>query len=63
MMTRKDYIAIGKALRDTSLHLHESKIYAVAQRVADVFASDNPLFDRARFLRFIETGKEGQEKT
>ncbi|MGH8747044.1 MAG: hypothetical protein ACREUK_11205 [Burkholderiales bacterium] len=59
-MTRKDYVAIAAALRDTlfincagaeylagAKAAHTSACY----RVADVMATDNPRFDRARFLK------------
>lgn len=61
-MTKKDYLAIAKVL-----HQHRMIGYVVqdsdegpyiAEEIADVFAADNPLFDRARFLRFVETGKD-----
>jgi hypothetical protein len=60
-MTKKDYRAIGHAIRCfteahsqpvPSLWLDFSKV------LAGVFERDNPKFDRARFLRFVETGKD-----
>jgi hypothetical protein len=75
-MTKKDYVAIGKALRlaagftfpQTAHDLATNYtqlgqgfimgIRAVSEKLSDVFERDNPLFDRARFLRFVETGKD-----
>lgn len=61
-MTKKDYKAIGQALHLQSLRVTTretspaSMVRDVAQAIATVFAADNPRFDRARFLRFVETG-------
>ena len=58
-MTRKDYVLIAAALRDTLLINCPSAEYlagataardSAAQRVADSLARDNARFDRARFL-------------
>jgi len=70
-MTRRDYRAIGKALRAAGAYLAfnpdslspeaEKRRWAVqyvAPYIADVFEQDNPRFDRERFIRFIETGKD-----
>jgi len=60
-MTKKDYVAIGRALRQTR---EEGGIGSIALRnvsanIADAFAVDNPdRFDRQRFLRFVETGRD-----
>lgn len=54
-MTKKDYHAIGEALRlagDT---------VRTAPLIADVFEKDSPRFDRERFLRFVATGKDTRE--
>ena len=59
-MTRKDYILIAAALRDTLLidcptsdYLNGARAaYASAvARVADALGRDNPRFDRERFLK------------
>jgi hypothetical protein len=59
-MTRKDYILIAAALRDTLLidcptyqYLAGAKAAHVsaAYRLADCLARDNPRFDRERFLK------------
>ena len=59
-MTRKDYVLIAAALRDTLLincpsaeYLAgaEAASYSAASRVADALSRENPRFDRARFLQ------------
>ena len=53
-MTRKDYVAIARALNEqVSFVTTENARYvlaAVMQHTADVFAADNPRFDRDRFM-------------
>jgi hypothetical protein len=60
-MTKKDYKAIGLVVRDRvlvdqSLSHGSHCVRRLAEKLADVFAADNPRFDRERFLRFVETG-------
>lgn len=64
VMTKKDYIAVAAAIRNQrermpanpqpgdvdALRVHWSTHYLIATSLADVFARDNPRFDRARFL-------------
>jgi hypothetical protein len=59
-MTRKDYEAIAAAIRSTVIDGEHGivtpdrelvAIAAVAGRIAAALASDNPAFDRARFLK------------
>lgn len=53
-MTRKDYELIAKAFREVGAEEHESTAWALkalANRLADGLVIDNPLFDRARFLK------------
>ncbi len=59
-MTRKDYVLIAAALRDTLLidcptesYLQGAKAAHVSAvtRLADSLARDNPRFDRERFLK------------
>ena len=62
-MTRKDYIAIGQAIRAAFLTSPRSEpvvsvVSKVTLGIADVFEKDNPRFDRARFLRFVEIGED-----
>jgi len=61
MMTKKNFEAVAKILRhntvDVSEHSTEHEIGRANQSelilsdLADYFASDNPNFDRARFLK------------
>lgn len=56
-MTKKHFIAIAKIIRE---QLDDARIYApasecdaiitTAKNLCNVFADDNPRFDRARFL-------------
>lgn len=68
-MTKKDYVAIGNAIHEAhDWWIREWQRYSpddkdapftyIVSKITDVFAADNPLFDRARFLRFVETGKD-----
>lgn len=60
-MTRKDYILIAAAIRETLLTDPKTGIvppdreaaatHRAALRVADALAADNPRFDRAQFLK------------
>ena len=45
-MSRKDYVAMAEVVRDGC----QSYAPYLADKLADVFASDNPRFDRGRFL-------------
>lgn len=52
-MTKKDYIVIAAAIRETRTVSDEQEHYVldrVAARIADKLQSDNPRFDRKRFL-------------
>jgi len=66
-MTKKNYRAIGKALRSVEFlepldsdtgEIVDECIRQIAFAIANVFEQDNPRFDRQRFLRFVETGKD-----
>lgn len=51
-MTKKDYIAIAKILKDAQ-ELSGGKgeaVIAIGQDLADLFKQDNSAFDRARFM-------------
>jgi hypothetical protein len=54
IMTKKDYIAIAAALKQTLRYCETDYQRRGVQRasltLADMLAADNPLFDRARFL-------------
>lgn len=53
--SKKDYVAIARILAATSMNANTGGEYdtlaQVAVQLADYFAEDNPLFDRARFLK------------
>lgn len=72
-MTRRDYVTIGKAVRaardeieagpevgqpDTFDEGGFSALTWVMRALTDALEADNPRFDRARFLRFVETGQD-----
>lgn len=51
-MTRKDYIAVAKILKDAQ-ELSGGKgeaVIAIGQDLADLFKQDNSAFNRARFM-------------
>jgi hypothetical protein len=59
-VTRKDYVLIAAALRDTALIDCRTPEYlagvkaahvSAASRLSDALARDNPRFDRERFLK------------
>jgi hypothetical protein len=54
-MTRKDYVAIAAAIKETGkYHEHDDAADALAflaRDLAATLAADNPRFDRARFLK------------
>ena len=58
-MTKKDYQAIARAFYQTGQEtLRESETWQILRRkIADVFAADNPRFNRARFMEACETGR------
>jgi hypothetical protein len=48
-MTKKHYEAIASIIE---YYAHDTTVYnALANRLADYFAQDNPKFDRQRFLK------------
>jgi len=57
-MTRKDYEATARVIRRNLERAHNYgaqvrevlAVQDIAQEMADIFASDNPRFDRAKFL-------------
>jgi hypothetical protein len=53
-MTRKDYVMIAEAIRDAKEGAKADPIkqtLLVADYIADGLATDNPKFDRDRFMR------------
>lgn len=62
-MTRKDYVAIAKAvsaslwntqlpdLHQEACDSHNAGVIVTARNIADVMQADNPRFDRSRFLK------------
>src|SRR3990172_5698448 len=54
MTSRKDYVAIAAIIQSEKAYQPEAAVLTaqgIAERIADHFASTNPLFDRARFLK------------
>lgn len=47
-MTKKDYIAVAAVMNSAMIGNADPE--RVARKLAEVFALDNPRFDRARFL-------------
>ncbi len=48
-MTRKDYVAIAQVLESVEPGKDSGVWLVLRERIADVFAGDNPRFDRERF--------------
>ena len=66
-MTRKDYILLAEALRDTMLIDCPTAEYvagakaafnSASTRIADALAGDNPRFDREHFLAVVRGEKD-----
>lgn len=65
-MTRKDYIAIAKALNSGYTYLDDNTVVHykasermlahIANEVADIMAKDNSNFNRDRFMHAVNTG-------
>lgn len=56
-MTRKDYVLIANALHaHKDIHAQKSRdcVHAIAMDLANVLTTDNPNFDRERFLAACE---------
>lgn len=49
-MTRKDFVLIAKVISSLDEIVDEYALEAIAEVFADSLASQNPNFDRARFL-------------
>jgi len=60
-MTKKDYVAIGDALRSVDCgeepYATETRA-AFAEAIARVFQKDNPAFDILRFLNYVNGTKK-----
>ena len=54
MLTKKHFIAVAKILRDRDLATENLTqacvVMDIREDLADYFASDNPNFDRSRFI-------------
>ena len=61
-MSKKHYTAIAAVLNEwhqsTNNSLGQLTIELLAGDLANVFATDNPNFDRARFIEAVSTRKE-----
>ena len=55
MLTKKDYIAITMILNkaDRIGHRKEPHLIYIACKLADYFATDNPNFDKDKFIKAI----------
>jgi hypothetical protein len=61
-MTRKDYVAIAKALGGAHFNVQPSKFQWIncVEAVANVMFLDNPKFDRSRFINAALDAAEGK---
>ena len=62
-MTKKHYIAIASDLKTTRKNIHSRDYYivdAICYALADTFATDNPRFNRTRFLQACGIETKGQ---
>lgn len=60
-MTRKDYVLLAKAIAngiDDANGINGLTGYAIIERIADALASDNPRFDRERFITATRAHRE-----
>jgi len=48
-VTKKDYVAIAAVLRQADTAAPEKIVREIAEKLSEVFAADNPRFDRERF--------------
>lgn len=48
MLTKKDYEAIAKRLRDAPVHMTCREVFAF--RLSELFEEKNPRFDKKRFV-------------
>lgn len=63
-MSRKDYVALAKALngaleaaRSTGEHLAIAGVYESINRISNVLSEDNPRFDPWRFTAACQSGQ------
>lgn len=60
-MTRKDYVALARAIHgaqpEPAASIELKQWERVWYRIADVLEADNPRFDRQRFIDAVENGK------
>jgi hypothetical protein len=57
-MTRKDYVAIARALRGSRYLVQPNRFQwsTTVKAIADTLAADNPRFDRTRFYAACASG-------
>ena len=63
-MTRKDYVLLANAIAkgiDDANGANGLTAYAIIERIADALASDNPRFDRERFIVATRSTREHRE--
>ena len=51
MMSKKHYEAVAKIFRELSKHPTNNVRHWIGYKLADLFAADNPRFNRKRFIR------------
>ena len=64
-MTRKDYVLLANAIAngiDDANGINGLTGYAIVERIADALASDNPRFDRERFITATRATRAHREE-
>lgn len=59
MMSRKDFVKVANSIKEIENPDDRRKM---TDRMADVFAEDNPRFDRQRFYAYIEDNDAKMKK-
>jgi len=63
-MTRKDYVLLANAIAkgiDDANGANGLTAYAIIERIADALASENPRFDRERFITATRATRSHRE--
>lgn len=59
-MTRRHYVDVAKVIADEVESSREAAAANIARGLADVFAADNPRFDRQRFYFACALNEQGE---